>query len=305
MKIFITGATGYIGSAVAEAFARKGHAVYGLVRRKEKGRSLEARGVTPVLGQMKRPDSYARYAGEAQVLIHCAAEYSVDFEALDRHTVTTFLSLAKKRTGPRTIIYTSGVWLYGNTGPAAVDESAAFETAYLLPWRAATEKRVLESSGPQLRGLVVRPGCVYGGRGGLTGYWFSGAQKDAAAPILGEGTNRWAMIHVDDLAALYVRLAESNLRAELFNVTDRSRFTVLEMAAAASTAAGAGGKVRQLSPKEAEKAYGGMAKGMALDQHVDSSKAARLLGWNPRFGGFSENAERFHAAWKAAQGAQS
>ena len=302
MKIFITGASGYIGLAVAEAFARRGHCVHGLIRSKAKAPALQAREIVPVLGQMKRPDSYARHAQEAQVLIHCAAEYSTDYEALDRITLTALLALARKRAS-RALIYTSGVWLYGNTGAAAVDESSAFESAHLLPWRAAHEKRVLESSGPQLRGLVVRPGCVYGGRGGLTGYWFASAEKDGAASVSGDGSNRWAMVHVEDLADLYVRLAESGVRGELFNAADRSRYTVLESARSASRAAGASGKVRLLAPKDAEKKYGGLAKGMALDQHVDASKAVRILGWNPRFGGFAENAERHHAAWKAAQGA--
>src|SRR5581483_11594796 len=125
---------------------------------------------------------------------------------LDRLTVQTFLDLAKKAKAPRTVIYTSGVWLYGDTGSLAVDESEAFESSFLIPWRAQHEKRVLEASGPLTRGLVIRPGCVYGGRGGLTGIWFEGAEKGAGAPIVGEGANRWAMIHVEDLADLYVRL---------------------------------------------------------------------------------------------------
>ncbi len=303
MKIFVTGASGFVGSAVAKAFARAGHSVYGLVRKKEDAPRLQLHEVTPVLGEMKRPDSYAKYALESQVLIHCAADHGSEYESLDRLTVHTFLALAKKARAPRTLIYTSGVWLYGNTGAASVDESSAFETAHLIPWRGTHEKRVLESSGPLLRGLVVRPGCVYGGRGSLTGFWFSGARKEGSAPIVGDGLNRWTMVHVHDLADLYVRLAESNVRSELFNATDRSRSTVLDCARAASLAAGAKGKVRHLSEKEAAKSYGFLAKGLALDQHVDSSKAVRLLGWTPRHGGFADGAEKYFAAWKAAQGA--
>ena len=301
MKIFVTGATGYIGGAVAEAFARRGHSVFGLARSREKARALEAREIVPVLGEMKKPDTYSEAASEAQVLIHCAAEYSADYESLDRLTVQTFLELAKKAKAPRTILYTSGVWLYGDTGSIAVDESEAFESSFLIPWRAQHEKKVLEASGATVRGLVVRPGCVYGGRGGLTGIWFGAADGGKGAPVIGEGQNRWAMIHVEDLADLYLRLAESNVSGELFNATDRSRFTVLEMAKAASIAAGRGGEIKRLTPQEGEAAFGAMAKGMALDQHVDSSKAVRLLGWNPRFGGFPEHADRFYAAWKAAK----
>ncbi|MCR4294736.1 MAG: NAD-dependent epimerase, partial [Elusimicrobia bacterium] len=113
------------------------------------------------------------------------------------------------------------------------------------------------------------------------------------------GGNRWAVVHVSDLADLYIRAAESDLSGELLNAVDGSRFTVREMAEAASRAAGAGGAVEALPFAEAEKRYGGMAHGLALDQNVDSSKSARLLGWEPRFKGIPPDADLFFAAWRA------
>lgn len=304
MKIFITGATGYIGSAVAEAFARHGHAVWGLTRSKDKARELEAREIKPVIGTMETTSSYAQAAHEADVLIHCAAELSARYQTLDGLTVSTLLEMARTGARKKAVIYTSGVWLYGGTGASSVDESAALEEAHLIPWRGDHEKKVLDASNKNLRGIVIRPGCVYGRRGGLTGLWFAGASKNGAASVVGAGRNRWAVIHAEDLAELYVRAAESRLGGELFNATDRSRFTVLEMAQAASAAAGAGGKVVHVTVEEAKKSMGIMAQGLALDQHVDSSKAAHMLGWHPRFGGFPERAERYFAAWKASQAAE-
>jgi nucleoside-diphosphate-sugar epimerase len=188
------------------------------------------------------------------------------------------------------LVYTSGVWQYGPGGPF-VESSAG---APLMPWRSEHEKLVLAA-----KGLVVRPGCVYGGTGGLTGLWFQGAVERKAAPIVGDGANRWAVVHLEDLADLYVRAAEGGLTGELLNAVDASRFTVREMAEAASRAAGAGGAVKALTVPEAEKAYGGMARGLALDQRVDASKAGRLLGWTPRFSGFPPDADVFFSAWNA------
>ncbi len=284
MKVFVTGATGYIGRAVAEALRRRGHRVAGLVRSAAKSKTLEAREIEPVIGDMRDASGWKA----ADVLIHCAVEYGADYEALDRKALDALLALGGK------VVYTSGVWQYGPGGP--FDETQAFSGKPLMPWRTEHEKLVLAG-----KGIVVRPGCVYGGAGGLTGLWFQGAVEKKAAPIVGEGANRWAVVHLEDLADLYVRAAESAPSGELFNAVDASRFTVREMASAAATAAGAGGAVNALPFAEAEKVYGGMAHGLALDQHIHSSKAAKRLGWKPRFNGFPGDADRFFASWQAGR----
>ena len=153
MNIFITGATGYIGRAVAEALRRRGHQVAGLTRSQDKARSLQAREIEPVIGDMRDASAWESIAGRADVLIHCAVEYGADYEGLDRKTVDALLGFGGK------VLYTSGVWQYGPGGP--FDEAQAFSGKPLMPWRSAQEERVLLS-----KGIVIRPGCVYGGAGG-------------------------------------------------------------------------------------------------------------------------------------------
>ncbi len=300
MRIFITGASGYIGSAVAAACARAGHQVLGLVRDEEKARRLRRMEVHPVVGSMQEPASWLGAARDSQVVVHCAAEYSAQLFELDRRTVEE--CLANARTGrTRMFVYTSGVWLYGDTGLVAVDESAPLAPIPMVAPREAIEQEVLAANGGDLRTLVLRPGCVYGGRGSLTAAWFESARTVGAARIVGEGSNRWAMVHRADLADAYLRAIESPSGGEVFNVTDRSRFTVRECAAAASRAAGAEGRVAVWPVAEAAQEMGPMAEALALDQHVDSSKAVRLLGWQPRHGGFVDGAARYFAAWSAAR----
>lgn len=299
MKVFVTGATGYIGSAVAAAIARAGHEVFGLVRSAEHADRLAALEIRPVLGTMGEPASYRGAANNCQVLIHCAAEYSEKFFDLDRLTVETLLNLDRADRSTL-VIYTSGAWVYGSTGDEAVDETSPVHPLSFQTARVEHERLVLGANGGRLRTVVLRPGCVYGGRGGLTALWFQSALRDGAASLVGDGSNRWAMIHVQDLADVYLRVVESPFGGEVFNATDRSRYTILDCARAASQAAGAGGKVKHLDRAEAARTLGPVAEGLALDQHVDSRKAVHLLGWQPRHGGFVDGAARCLLAWKAS-----
>ncbi len=299
MKIFITGATGYIGFAVATAFAAKGHQVFGLVRSEEKAKKVAAAEVQPVIGSMNDPHSYTTVARSCQLLIHCAAEMSEQFHLLDRKTIETLIKMAAESELSRSIIYTSGVWLYGNTANTLVDEASQLHPTTLVMPREETEKIVLNANSGKLATLIIRPGCVYGGTGGLTATWFESASKEGSAHIVGDGNFRWSMVHVQDLADLYVRAGESYLAGEIFNATDRSRFTVLECAQAANQAAGGNGKIHMTSQSEAAKTMGAFAECLTLNQHIDSSKATQLLGWQPRHGGFVDGVDRYFTAWKS------
>jgi nucleoside-diphosphate-sugar epimerase len=295
MKVFVTGASGFIGLAVARALSRAGHEVHGLVRTHEKARALAAAEVAPVLGAMEAPDSYREVARSCQVLVHCAVEYSARRVDLDRLTVETLHTAA-----PRVLIYTSGVWIYGHRGAEVLDETSPVAPPPFIVPRVESENRVL-AGGAGVRGMVIRPGCVYGGRASLTAAWFASAVDEGAAKVVGDGSCRWAMVHHEDLAELFVRAAESPLRGEILNATDRSRFTVRECAEAASRAAGAGGKVTCIPVDEVAAHVGPVAECFAYDQHVDSAKAARLLGWEPRHPGFAAGAATYFSAWMASR----
>src|SRR5262245_56296997 len=131
MRIFLTGATGYIGSAVFEALVRAGHEVTALVRDNEKAARVAARGARPVVGNLAEPESY-RGAAEAQDgYIHTAYDAAPGRgPAIERTALETIIAAAKRprtagATAPRTrfVIYTSGVWVLGPT-PEPATESA-------------------------------------------------------------------------------------------------------------------------------------------------------------------------------------
>jgi nucleoside-diphosphate-sugar epimerase len=296
MKIFITGASGYIGSHVATTLRQAGHEVWGLVRNPDKAKALHLNEIHPVIGTMQEPASYRAAVEQCSVLIHAAAESQGAIFAVDRTTVEILIDLAHRAPTPKTLVYTSGVWLYGNTGGAAVDETSPLIPPSLVAARPAIEQLVLKAAG--IRSLVLRPGCVYGKKGGLTGLWFQDAKQHRVLTVVGDGKSRWAMVHVNDLADGYLRAVESGLSGEIFNLVDKSRFTVREMAEAVARAAGLSNDVRVIPLFNAVQTFGDLAECLALDQHVDGSKAARLLGWHPLHRGFVDEVANYWAAWK-------
>lgn len=297
MQVFVTGATGYIGFTVAVALRRAGYRVSGLARSESKARRLMQHEIEPVIGDLADPKTYLEVASECALLVHTAFDYSANGVAKDKTAIDTLLEAGRRGPKPKTLLFTSGAWVYGDTGARMVDETTPPNPPKLVAWRPAHEQMVLQAAG--VRGLVIRPGDVYGGSGGLTGPWFAGPSTGSPPLVVGDGRNRPPMVHIDDLADAYVRVATSGLAAEIFNVNDQSRFAVLELATAAARAAGYGGEVRPTPLPEARKTLGDFADALALSQHVDARKVTRLLGWHPSHTGFLDEADVYYRSWKA------
>lgn len=298
MRIFVTGATGHVGFRVATALRRRGHSVLGLTRTEAGASRLARHEIHAVQGSLQDPGTW-KGAESCSVLVHAAADYAADTSALDRAAVGSLLSLAGRGAGIKTVVYTSGVWVYGSTGDTLVDETSPLAPLPMSLPRVETEKAVLTTLG--VKGLVLRPGCVYGYGGSLTAAWFAGAAA-GTIDVVGDGSNRWATVHADDLAEAYARAIESGLAAEIFNVTDRSRAPLRRLVVAAAKASGFGGEIRWIPVEEAAKTMGDFARALAFDQHVDARKAVARLGWQPTHGGFEDDAATYYASWKAVQG---
>jgi len=288
MKIFVTGATGHVGFHVALAFRRAGHHVWGLTRSEKGATRLDRHEIRPVAGSLQDPGSWTG-AEDAAVLVHAAFDSKADSWAVDRAAVAALLALANRGAAPKTLLYTSGVWVYGSTGEGVADETTPLSPLPMSLSRVETEKRVLSAAG--VKGIVMRPGCVYGYGGSMTAMWFAGAAA-GTLEVVGDGHNRWATVHADDCANAYVRAGSSGLSGEIFNATDRSRAPVRRLVTAAARAAAFKGEIHWIPVEDA----------LALDQHVESRKAVALLGWQPAHGGFEDEVETYYAAWKAAQG---
>lgn len=300
MRIFMTGATGYVGSAVADALAAAGHDVTALNRSPGKDEGLRGRGHAPFRGDLTDPGGWREEAARHDALVHCAFEYGAPSDA-DAEAVAALLGAARDGA-PEVVVYTSGCWVLGETGEEPADETAPVDRpAEVVAWRPAHERRVLEETGDGVAGAVVRPGMVYGGHSSLTGkLCFGPAAEEGAARCVGDGENRWSMVYRGDLARLYVLLVESRARG-VFHGVDGTPLPAARVARAASRAAGAGGDVRHLPLEEAREMLGPVADALSLDQRL-AARRSREAGWSPVRTSFVEAAEMAYREWKAARG---
>ncbi|MGZ8711010.1 MAG: NAD-dependent epimerase/dehydratase family protein [Thermoanaerobaculia bacterium] len=267
MRIFITGATGYIGGAVAAALRIRGHEVAALVRADADARRLRDLGVFLLTGDLEALPSLCQHFREYDAFVH-AAQSAKDTAAADRAAVDTFTSL------PGHFVYTSGVWVLGNTHRA--DEASDVNPLSIVRWRPPHEELVLGSGG-----AVLRPGCVYGGRQSLFGAWFAAAEQNEPIRITGDGNNRWALVDLHDLSDLYVRAVEQRATKVLHGIDD-SRSTLNECAKALSSASSGSSTVEHVPLDVARATLGEFADALAIDQTIDSRETRAKLGWEPK-----------------------
>jgi nucleoside-diphosphate-sugar epimerase len=293
MQIFLTGATGYVGSSVLETFLRAGHEVTALLRDPGKAEEVSRRGVRPVIGDLGKPSSYAAAAEACDAIVHTALAGSAGAQKIDRVAVDTFLAAATNRAAsgrPAAVIYTSGVWVLGDT-TAPVAEYAALAPTPLVAWRPEHERLVLGAGGSgNARTSVIRPGIVYGGTRGI----IADLLKDAAnglVRVIGDGKNHWPCVYARDLADLYLRVATNPEAAGVFHANDEADESVGDIVDAIARYARMRPDVRYVPLKEARAKMGPYADALALDQLVRSPRA-RALGWSPSLHSVAGNVAR-------------
>ena len=293
MRVFLTGGTGYIGSAVLDALLRGGHRVTALVRDPEKASRLAARGVTTVTGELGTPKTFARILAETDAAVHTAFESSPRGVEKDRAAIETLLESmksAKTATGaPPTFVYTSGIWVLGNTTRPA-DEETPIDPVEHVNWRPAHEQMVLDAGTNGVRTIVVRPGIVYGGARGIV----SDILKDALngmMRVIGTGKNRWPTVYARDLGDLYARLLEAPEASGVYHANDETDERVNDIVEAIAEHLTQRPDIRHMPMPEARRKLGTYADALALDQRVRSPRA-KALGWAPTLSSITANVPR-------------
>jgi nucleoside-diphosphate-sugar epimerase len=302
MRIFLTGATGYVGSAVMDALLRSGHEVTALVRDPEKAEQVSGRGVHPIIGELSRPASYSAAAESADSVVHTALENSKRAQKIDRQAVDTLLAAAGRRAAaglPACVVYTSGMWVLGAVRDAT--EETPVNPIPHAAWRPDHEQLVLAAARDGVRPVVIRPGVVYGGARGIVGDLL----KDAAnglVRVVGDGKNRWACIYDRDLADLYVRVSTQSDATGVFHANDEADESVDDIVAAISQHAKMPPDVRHMPIEEARKKMGPLADALALDQIVRSPRA-RAIGWTPTLRSVAGSVARLLEEFRTARAA--
>lgn len=294
MRVFVTGATGYIGSAVARELADAGHDVAGLTRMAEKSSYLEGLGARAVLGDIRDVDSYRGEAAAADALVHIAAEDSPAGPDVDLMALEALLRAAEDGKATR-LVYTSGCFVLGETEEPAAEDASTDNAPPLVAWRPPRERRVIEAASPALATAVIRPGMVYGGKNGMFATYFVTAERNDAASFIGDGANHWSPVYLGDVARLYRLVLEERARG-IFHCAEGAEL-VGNLAVAASRAAGAGGATHRIRLEEAREEYGPFADALVMDQ-VMICPRSRELGWEPEHPPFVESADAVYAEWK-------
>jgi nucleoside-diphosphate-sugar epimerase len=284
MKIFITGASGYIGGSVAAALVAAGHQVSGLVRSDDVATALANRGVTAVRGALDDADVLANAARDADVTINAAdAGHRVAVEAMLK-------ALAGTR---KTFVHTSGSSIVGTRAGGALVEAVFDEDTPFTPTpqrapRVEIDRMVRSAAANGVRSIVIAPSMIYGRGHGLNPHsmqvpWLIRmAKKFGVAKHIGTGENRWSNVHIDDLIALYV-LAIEKAPASAFYFAENGENSMRELCEAISRMLGQGGRTESMSVEEAAAEWGeGPANDtMGSNSPVRARRARAELGWRP------------------------
>ncbi len=285
MRIFMTGASGYIGGSVAAALLAAGHEVQGLVRSDERAEEVRARGIEPVLGSLDRAHILWGAARDADAVIHTA-------NADHAQSAWTLLA-ALEGTGKR-LIHTSGSSIVGTPAMGerldpVYDEDTPFTPSPGRAARVALDAEIRASAEREVHPVIICPSLIYGLGHGVNRHsiqlpWLiETARKRGIASHLGPGENLWANVHIDDLVDLYL-LALDQAPAGAFYYAENGENSMRELAAAISRVLGQGGGTAALTPAEAAAEWGeGPAiNTMGSNSRVRAVRARRELGWTPR-----------------------
>jgi nucleoside-diphosphate-sugar epimerase len=302
MRIFLTGATGYIGHAVLDVLVRAGHQVTALVRDSNKAQRVNERGAHAIVGNLGEPQTFRAAADAQDGYIHTAYDWTGG-PAIERAALDAIVTAAQRpRTGDsprkRFIIYTSGIWVLGRTSEPAA-EDARINPVELVAWRPEHERLVLDAAGPGLRTIVVRPGIVYGGAHGIVSDLLKSA-SNGLVRVIGDGNNHWPLVYDRDLADLYGRLVADEAAAGIYHANDEGDERVNDIVSAIAPYLPFRPDVRYVPLEEARSKMGAFADALALDQLVRSPRA-RALGWSPSLRSVAGNAARLLEEWRAAR----
>jgi nucleoside-diphosphate-sugar epimerase len=285
MKALIIGATGYLGTAIDEALAARGHLTAGTARSDAARRKLEARGTTVIAADASQPQTLGAAVKNFDAVVYAVSVTDADPAGVDARALG---AIRKAMAGSeKTFVYVSSAWVYGETGDEPATELTPLRPPSVLIRRLETEKAVLDMTHLGIRAMVVRPGIVYGRGCGIPAMFVHAARDRGAATIVGDGDNRWATIGLADLGELVALAVERGRPGRPYNAVDGRHFTQGEIASAASRGAGAGGATTHVP----EEMMGSFGRCLALDQVIVADRARVDLGWEPRCASIVEELE--------------
>ena len=280
MRVFLTGATGFIGTALVPELMSAGHQVLGLTRSEEGARSLIAAGAEAHRGDLEDLDSLRRGAAASDGVIHCGFNHDfskfVENCELDRRVIEALGSVLVGSDRP--LLITSGTGMGSHTpGQPATEDY--FDRSNPNP-RKASEEAGMTALDQGVNVSVVRLPQVHDTvkQGLITPIVEITRQKGVSAYI-GAGANRWPAAHVSDVARLYRLALEKGEAGSHYNAVAEEGIPAKEIAEVIGR--GLQVPVVSLSPEEAPAHFGWLGMFVALDMPASSALTQERLGWHP------------------------
>ncbi|RZK62319.1 MAG: SDR family oxidoreductase [Hymenobacter sp.] len=273
MKIFVTGASGFVGSAVVQELLKAGHQVRGLARSEESAQAIEAAGAEAFRGSIDDPDSLTRGATDVDGVIHTAYNHNfAEYEQAGQTEAQAIAALGQALVGSgKPLVVTSGLAGLANGNE---DDTSTFGVR-------PSEPAALALVPQGVRATVVRLAASVHDKGdhGFVPYLIQVAREQGKAAYIGEGQNRWPAVHRLDAAHLFrLALEQGEAGARYHGVGDEG-IAFRELAEEIGRHLNV--PVVSITTEEAPAHFGWMARFAALDLAASSELTQQRLGWQP------------------------
>jgi len=287
MKIFVTGASGWIGSAVVPELLGAGHEVVGLARSDSSAAKLQEAGAIVHRGDLNDPDDLAGAAADSDGVIHLAFQHDTAFGgdfatagAADRRAVEAMG--AALAGSDRPFVLASGMVGLALGRPATENDGLVASSeirANPAGVRSATALLTLSLRGIGVRSSVLRfPPTVHGdGDNGFMAIFVGIARESGVAGYVGDGTNRWPAVHVSDAARLARLAVEAAPAGSVLHAAGEEGVPFLQIAEVMGR--GLGLPTRSVDPADAFEHFGFLGLFAGLDSPASATITRELLGW--------------------------
>lgn len=280
MRIFVTGASGFVGSAVVQDLLGAGHQVLGLVRTEEAAARLVATGARAQIGTLEDHDGLKKGAASADAVIHTAFRHDfTSFAAnceLDRDAIEAIGSVLEGTDKP--LLVTSGCAVVPS-GPLRLESDPA--VPYSPNYPRVSEATALALAARGVKASVVRlPPSVHGdGDHAFVPLMINIAREKGMAVYIGEGLNRWPAVHRLDAARVFRLAIERGAEDGPFHAVDEQGIPFKEITTLIGRRLGV--PVISKAPEEAAEHFGWFAPFAGIDAAVSTERTRQLLGWKP------------------------